>query len=214
MTAITPELHEQTQADEKLDKRAYYFIRANGSTAHADRSKPQCFVKGEPAPPSKGYFNHIPYCVREGIARIGWPDTGDLRAAPKTGALANCYSLATLKKHVQRYLLHFRDIAVGSVVLVPDKDRPGELIMGDVTGGYTYFHCLPEHVYENAHRVAVQWDRREGEVLGYTANEIGLSILGGFWTRAFHRIDRTQHRKLIASIDAARMRRRAGGASD
>ncbi len=114
-------------------ERAYYFARANGGTGHATPAKPQCFVPGEPPVPPCGYHNHIHYCLRESIARIGWPDTGDLNGEPKAGALAECYDLASLPAHIRRYLVQFRDISVGSVVLVPDKDEPGSLIIGDVT---------------------------------------------------------------------------------
>lgn len=44
----------------------YYFVRANGNTLHADPERPRNYVPGEPSHGPKGYFNHVPYCLREG----------------------------------------------------------------------------------------------------------------------------------------------------
>ncbi len=182
---------------------AYYFIRANGGTFHANPKNSKCYVQGEPDVGPKGYINHVPYCLAQGIARIGWPDTGDMSRDSKIGALKSCYDLASLKPYIQRYLNQFRDIEIGSVVIMPDKDKSDRLYMGDVTGGYHYFHRLPQHTYENAHRVAVRWDRRGGAFAQYSASTIGLNIHGGFFRLAFHRIDVTQTHKLIDGINAA-----------
>lgn len=57
---------------------------------------------------------------------------GEGRAAPKTAALAQCYELYSLKLHYQGYLRAFVGIEVGSTVLMPDKDRPGEVYVGTV----------------------------------------------------------------------------------
>lgn len=190
--------------------RAYYFIRANGGSVHVDPSVPNAHVEGQPALPASGQYNHIEYCLRHGIARIGWPDTGDLRIASKSDALANAYELATLPPHVQAYLRDFREIEVGSVVLVPDKSVTGSLIIGVVTKEYSYFHNAPDHPYENAHRVGVRWDQAGSGFARYTADELGLSTKGGFWLRAFHRIDNDRNAGLIERIDAARKSKLSG----
>jgi hypothetical protein len=187
--------------------QAYYFIRANGETIHSDSSRPDCFVEGEPtATHGNPHYNAVPYCLENNIARIGWPDTGDLRHVPaKVGALKACYDFQLLKPHYQEYLLGFRDIAIGSGVLMPDRDRPGVLYSGNVISGYDYFYQLPEHPYECAHRIGASWDHQDLAPVEYDAvRDFGLGIRGGFWTRAFHRIDRTQKADLIRRINDAR----------
>jgi hypothetical protein len=152
----------------------------------------------------------VPYCLTHGIARIGWPDVGDLRHVPrKVGAAVDCYDFDSRRvgPHVRKYLLAFRDITVGSVVLLPDRDRPGVLFIGEVTRGYDYSYDPPRHPYECAHRVGVAWDRRDGQAVEYRADDLHIGIRGGFWTRAFHRIDAAQKRDLIERIEARRRRR-------
>jgi hypothetical protein len=186
---------------------AYYFVRANGDTLHSDGRRPECFVAGEPVTAGKAYFSHVDYCLRHGIARVGWPDTGDLRQLPrKIGALCRCYDFSSIEPHERQYLLAFLDIAVGSVVLMPDKDRPGTLYIGNVIKPYEYFHHPPQHPYECAHRVGVDWDRNVDGFLEYRAAELGLGIRGGFWARAFHRIDASQKASLIERIVQVRGR--------
>jgi hypothetical protein len=122
----------------------------------------------------------------------------------KVGALADYYDFSSCDQRVQKYLLAFRDIEVGSVILLPDKDRPGVLYIGDVVSRYEYNYSPPEHPYECAHRVGVRWDRRSGTPVEYAAADLGISIRGGFWTRAFHRIDGRRRPELIERIDSAR----------
>ena len=181
--------------------QAYYFIRVNGESIHCDPRMPQCYVPSEPRP---AYYNYVQYCLRHGLIRIGWPDIGDLRGPPKTGALGRCYDLSTINPHERRYLEQFADIGRGSVILMPDKDRPGALYVGEVTGSYDYFHQPPEHPYECAHRMGVRWDRRDGRIVEYRASDFGINIRGGFWMRAFHRLDAKQKAEVLRKIDAAR----------
>jgi hypothetical protein len=191
---------------------AYYFVRPNGAKMlHNDPAVPHCYVPGEPPAYPKRSYNYLAFCLQHGIARIGWPDTGDLAAGDKSGALATCYSLDTIRPYQRKYLLQFRDIAVGSVVLSPDKEAPGDLCMGEVTKRYHYYHSVPEHPYECAHRIGVKWDRgRDGQPVRYTAAELGIVVPGGFWRRAFHRIDVTQKAGLIRRIETVRRQRRGG----
>ena len=182
---------------------AYYFVRVNGESIHCDPRMPQCYVPSEPKP---AFYSYVGYCLRQGVIRIGWPDTGDLRAAPKAGALGQCYDLSTIRPHERRYLEQFAGIGRGSVILMPDRKRPGVLYVGDVTGSYEYFHKPPEHPYECAHRIGVKWDRRDGHAAEYHATDFGINIRGGFWTRAFHRLDATQKADVLREIDAARSR--------
>jgi hypothetical protein len=79
------------------------FVRVNGDSGHNDPGRPEAYVTGEPPTFPKRRFNYVAYCLRVNVVRIGWPDTGDLRASSKTGALARAYDLSSLRSHVQRY---------------------------------------------------------------------------------------------------------------
>ena len=96
--------------------------------------------------------------LREEVVRIGWPDTGNMMKPSKSGALAREYSYESLPAHVQRYLVEFRSIGIGSVILMPNPDVRAELYIGTSTSPYDYFHDLPHHPYECAHRIGVRWD--------------------------------------------------------
>jgi hypothetical protein len=166
----------------------YYFLRVNGDTGHNNRNDTACFVPGEPPAFPNTYFNYLDFCLKKDIVRIGWPDSGDLTASvSKTGALATCYDLDTVPSHVRAYLLSFRVIALRSIILVPDKDHPGDIYICAVTGGYHYFHNVPTAPYECAHRLKVVWDKDiSGHPTRYSASQLGIGIQGGFWRKAFH----------------------------
>jgi len=184
----------------------YYFVRANGETLHNNPRRTEAFVAGEPPEYPQTYFNGLSFCFRENIVRIGWPDTGDLRTRDRKGALARAYSLQTVPEHVKGYLETFRSIRPGSVVLVPNKDATGDIYIAQVTSGYDYYHSVPTHPYEHAHRVGVRWDRdQRNQPIIYHASLLGIPIRGGFWTRAFAVIDRNANaQEIIGRIEAAR----------
>jgi hypothetical protein len=189
----------------------YYFIRPNGDTAHNDPAKPDAFVAGEQPTFPATYFNQADYCLENSIARIGWPDTGDLRRVPqKLGALARAYDFRSVPEHVQKYLTRFRDIVPGSVVLMPDPDSgtAGTLYIGTVTSPYDYMPALP---YECAHRVGVRWDRDARGWAAYLAADLGIGIQGGWWLWAFHHLDGPQWESLRGQIARARRERTGNG---
>ena len=187
---------------------SYYFLRVNGNTAHNDPGRPNHYVPGEPPPYPQTYFNYLAYCFENDIARIGWPDTGDLRAVSKTGALARGYDLGCIKKLHREYLETFVKIANGSVILVPDKDHSGDVYICTVTRGYHYYHQVPDHPYECAHRLGVRWDRDHGgQPISYHARHLNISNQGGFWMRAFHALnDSDQGMAAIPFIQKTRER--------
>lgn len=167
-----------------------YFVRVNGDSAHNDPNGPQCYILGEPPVFPQVFFNYRDLCLGSNFVRIGWPDTGDLTRPSKTGALAQCYDLGSLPYYVRGYLLEFRNISIGSIILMPDKDAPGDLFIGEVDRPYHYFHNVPVDPYECAHRVGVNWDRdSQGMAIRYQARTFGIDIHGGFWRKAFGRLD-------------------------
>jgi hypothetical protein len=168
---------------------SYYFVRVNGKTGHNNPSIPNAYVPKEPPVWPKSNFNYYESCLKNGFIRIGWPDVGDLKKGDKAGALANFYSLESVKPHIKKYLLDFSHIPLKSVVLMPNKDVPGNLYIGEVSGPYNYYHDVPKAPYECSHRLAVNWDRDiNGSPVLYHAEDINIGIIGGWWLRAFYEI--------------------------
>ena len=181
-----------------MGEQAYFFIRANGNTAHNNPAKPQCYVKGEPPHWPETFFNYADLCLSRRFIRIGWPATGDLRPFQQIPHRTPCYRL---KPNIRSYLDQFRSIRPGSIVLMPDKDRPGVLYIGETTSTYYYSSDMP---YECAHRLDMEWDRRDRQFVEYDTRVLRIPIRGGFWTRAFQDLSRCEDKGLIARIDAAR----------
>jgi hypothetical protein len=180
----------------------YYFVRVNGKTSHDDPRKKDCFVAVEPNSFKRAsYSNYLNYCFENNIVRIGWPDVGDLRTGDRQGAKSNCYYLASLKPHIRQYLLEFRKIQPGSILIVPDRDNPGDIYISEVVEPYRYDLRGP---YECSHRVGVKWDRDQlGRPILYTSGQLGISK-GGWWLRAFHEITEP---KFITRISMVRERK-------
>jgi len=137
----------------------YYFVRVAGKTGHNNPNKPVAYVPKEPPAYPMTYYNYYEYCLRNQFIRIGWPDVGDLLKGGRVGALANLYTLESVKPHIKNYLLDFSHIPLESIVLMPNKDIPGNLYIGKVSGPYHYFHDVPRAPYECAHRLKVNWDK-------------------------------------------------------
>jgi len=191
----------------------FYFVRANGNTAHNNPNWSSMYVLGEPPVYPKTYFNGLGYCFANNIVRLGWPAAGDLREAEWEQRLFSRYSIPPMDTHVANYLRAFRDIRPGSVILVPDKDHSGDIYIAEVTGLYDYKNVPPVHPYEHSHRFGVVWDRSEdNNPTVYRASEFGIGIVGGFWTRAFFPIAHSRDAaSIIANIQAIRQSR---GAND
>jgi len=181
---------------------SYYFVRVAGKTGHNNPNEPDAYVQNEPPTYPKAYYNYYEYCLKNGVIRIGWPDVGDLTKGGRIGALAHTYSLESIKPHIKRYLLDFSHIPLKSIVLMPNKDIPGNLYIGEVCGPYRYYHDVPRVPYECAHRLDVKWDKdTNGYPRLYHADDLNIGIVGGWWLRAFHEITDS---KITDAIDKAR----------
>jgi hypothetical protein len=187
----------------------YYFVRANGHTAHNDPTKPDCYVPGEPPAFPQTRFDYVQYCLGYDLIRIGWPGAGDLRLQPDVPESTPCYG--ALSERVRHYLRAFRDIQPGAAILMPDKRRPGVVHAGDVTLPYSYFHERPTHPFECAHRVGVRWDRDPATalVVEYRAEELGMSSRGGWWLWAFHHLSMERHEQIVRRINDERAKHSA-----
>jgi len=147
-------------------------------------------------------YNYYDYCLRNGFIRIGWPDVGDLIKGNRSGALSNFYSLESVKTHIKNYLLDFSHTPLKSIVLMPNKDIPGNLYIGEVESSYEYYHDVPKAPYECAHRLGVKWDKDiNGNPKLYHASDLNIGIIGGWWLRAFHKIT---NQNIIDAIDRTR----------
>ena len=181
----------------------YYFVRVNGRTVHNNPNKPDCYVDREPPPYPQAAYDHAEYCLRYDLVRLGWPGAGDLRKHPDVPEATPCYG--TLPDRVRDHLRQFRDVPVGAGVLMPDKRRPGVLYAGDVNLPYGYFHEVPNHPYECAHRVGVRWDLdATAHPVEYRAEDLGISSRGGWWLWPFHPLRGDKHAQLVAHINQLR----------
>jgi len=187
----------------------YYFVRVNGRTVHNNPNKPDCYVAGEPPTFPATAYDHVEYCLRYDLVRIGLPGAGDLRKQADVPGGTACYGILT--DRVRDHLRAFRDIPAGAGVLMPDKRRHGVLYAGDANLPYGYFHQVPDHPFECAHRVGVRWDLdpATGRHVEYRAEDLGVSSRGGWWLWAFHHLGAERHREAIDRINAVRAGRRA-----
>ena len=184
----------------------YYFIRVNGASVHTDPANKNCFVEKEPEEFRRvGYSNYLNYCLTHNFVRIGWPDVGDIKTGDRKGAKSNCYNWNTkniITDEVSEYLKEFSAIKVASIVLVPNRDKPGDVYIGVVAKPYWYEIDGP---YECSHRIGVNWDcSSRGEPVAYSKEELGIYSYGGFWRRAFAII---QNPKVISAIRIGRERK-------
>ena len=164
----------------------YFFIRVNGQSLHSNPVKSECFVEEELSSVKRsGYSNYLDYCLENNILRMGWPDVGDLRSRDRAGAKSNCYTLESLPSQIRQYLIGFSSIQPGCMVAVPDKDKPGDMYLCEVTKPYWF---ESEGPYECSHRLGVKWVRTAGgKPMVFTTSQMGI-IMGGWWVRAFREI--------------------------
>jgi hypothetical protein len=182
----------------------HFFIRVNGQTVHNNPIEKDCYVPGELTHFLRnGYSNYLSYCFENDIVRFGWPDVGDISKGKRIGAKANCYDLDSIKSYIRKYLLQFSDIQSGSILIVPDRDKSGDIYICEVVRTYWYETNGP---YECAHRVGVKWDRDyQSQPILYTSEQLGISK-GGWWLRAFQEIKEPEIITKIASIRERKFR--------
>jgi hypothetical protein len=153
---------------------AIWFTRTNGETAH-NNPESLNYVPGEPPWLPNRAFDYREKCLRDGFVRVGWPNTGDLRA-PGTGRLAaEGYAIESIDPGEQKRLRMFARIQTGALFLIPAgrgecefhlglvvrREKPGGAVVGLRPGvpAYYFFHGIVHgEWYECAHRVDVLWD--------------------------------------------------------
>lgn len=180
-----------------------WFTTSHGKTKHINPNTPD-YVPGEPGGKFRNNdINHRELCIQKGIARCGWPNTGDMREDHfGEGRLApDGYSFETIENNHQRYLRDFSSILAGDLIVIPADEGEGFVHVGIVLGpdrepvkpyrsdrplAYYYFHDIANgDYYELAHRVNVKWAKDEyGDPIAVFLS----GLTGGIWQSAFSRV--------------------------
>lgn len=165
----------------------YYFVRVNGSSCHNKAGNKACYIAGEP----KGeMFDYFQYCLDNNIVRIGWPAVGDLTKQNDINAISDCYNFDTLDEHVKEYLYDFKAISRNDIIIMPSKKGTSEVYIGEVNRRYHYEYNIPEKPFECAHRLGVFWDRdSHGDIITYKLSDLGINNQGGWWIKAFSKVE-------------------------
>lgn len=186
-----------------------WFTTSDGFTKHNNPNSPD-YVPGEPPKdPNNSRIDYREECIAKGIARVGWPNTGDLRKDRLgEGRLAvNGYSFSEgISDEIRRYLTQFSSILAGDFIIIPANQEAEDVHIGMVitpdkkvekpninprTPAYYYFHDIPNgDLYELSHRVNVIWAKDEiGEpVIAH------LTGIRGVWRKPFSRVIQEQEK--------------------
>jgi len=187
-----------------------WFTTSDGNTLHNNPNTPN-YVPGEP--PKNADISKIGYrreCIQKGIARCGWPNTGDMRVDRfGQGRLAtNGYSFDSISDEQRRYLREFSSIRAGDLIVIPADEEWGDVHIGIVltedkkfelpyieprTPAYYYYHDIANgDYYELAHRVNVKWakDKDDEPIV------VHLPGIRGIWRSPFSRVVK-EHDKIV-----------------
>jgi hypothetical protein len=182
-----------------------WFVRSNAVPIHNDPvNHPDDYVAGEPN--VKSEESYLGFCLDQGYARIGWPNTGPLqpgwdseRYPDSKREAANGGTFESIRRDHQRYLIDFASIKTGDLILTPSdtdvdfvhlgmvvrRDRPTREILSirRSEDAYYYYHAIPgDQPYECSHRVDVLWDRE-------SFGSYGIHHIRGLnWRSAFSRV--------------------------
>lgn len=153
-----------------------WFVRSNGETMHNNPNTVD-YIPGEPPEYPKREFNYREKCLKQGFARYGWPNTGDLTIENPIRLAPLSYSFQDIDKRYQTYLFKFSSIKAGDLILIPADEDYGDVHLGialTIDGkkvapyieprpnAYFYYHNISEgDWYDCAHRINVLWARTE-----------------------------------------------------
>jgi hypothetical protein len=182
-----------------------WFTRSNGETP-LNNPNSLDYVPGEPPEYPKTEYDYHDQCLKNGFARIGWPNTGDLDLVksnpPRLAPLG--YSYESIEPEHRKYLDQFRSIKAGDIVLIPamgegsgegwvhlgivlTKEKTKVMPYIDPRPDAYYFHFDFEEGdwYECAHRVNVLWAKKDGEPSIFRIKATDFPI----WRKAFSKIN-------------------------
>jgi len=185
-----------------------WFTTSHGDTVH-NNPETNNYVPGEPPlHTSSRMINYRKECLKKGFARVGWPNTGDLRQDHRgEGRLApEGYSFSSITGTQQNCLENFSKILAGDFIIIPADEEVGNVHLGIVLttdkllippyleprpNAYFYHHNISAgDYYECAHRVNVKWAMDvEGDFQRFQ-----ISKFGGVWRQPFsHVIQQKDH---------------------
>ncbi len=157
----------------------FWFTTSHGDTVH-NQPNTTNYVSGEPPEYPEVKINYRYKCLKEGFARFGYPNVGDLRngfngrLAPEGYDYHNVDVIGSKKTKGQ--LEKFASIQAGDLILIPSEmayqfhlgvvlTKEREKIHSDALNrpyAYHYFHDISNgDFYECSHRVNVEWAREE-----------------------------------------------------
>jgi hypothetical protein len=183
----------------------FWFTTSHGDTRH-NQPRTHNYVHGEPPIYPRTAINYREKCLRDGFARIGYPNTGDLRNNYINRLASLGYSYYDLEDTTQIQLRSFAEIKAGDFVVIPADEDMYEIHLGMVltkerrivrpyinpkpNSYYFYFDIEKGDYYECAHRVNVQWAKDENDNFSiYSIPEIG-----GVWRQAFSHLHKASER--------------------
>jgi hypothetical protein len=191
-----------------------WFARSSGHTVHNNPATAD-FVAGEPPTFPATEFNYRGKCLADGFARIGWPNTGDIRGQAAGRLAGEGYSFLELTENERHCLTRFAGIRTGDLILIPadllegdvhlgivvHRSAPGSAVLSMRPGApaYYYYHEIPcGEWYECAHRVDVLWDHD-----AYVTPVVHqFPALGRIWRRAFGAVHAARDAVIRAAVIA------------
>jgi hypothetical protein len=190
----------------------FWFTTSHGFTCHNQPGTPN-YVEGEPPQYPLVQINYRQKCIREGFARIGYPNTGDLRQlghgrlAPKGYSISDVETISG-SRFTKNQLNRFANIKAGDYILIPADEEPFQVHLGlvltnkreivqpyihpRINAYYYYYDLAKGDYYECAHRVNVFWVNNEnGDI-----RVIDVPEIGGIWRMAFGQLQSIPNRLL------------------
>ncbi len=177
-----------------------WFTTSDGNTLHNNPATKD-YVSGEPPKYPRTSINYREFCLSKGIARAGWPNTGDLRPDHfGEGRLApDGYSFNSIEETHRLLLRNFASICAGDLIIIPADDgycfhlgvvltMEKQFIHPNLNNrpfAYYYYHNIPAgDVYECSHRVNVRWAKDDE----WEFSIFEMQGLSGIWQKAGSRI--------------------------
>jgi hypothetical protein len=183
---------------------SYWFTTWHGNTCHNQPNTPN-YVEGEPPDYPSVKICYRKECLNKGFARIGYPNTGDLKDPERDRLAPNGYSIENVDSvsnnpNTKNQLLGFASIKAGDFIVIPAIDSMYDVHFGMVLttdrekvlpyinprpDAYFFYHDIENgDYYECAHRVNVLWAKEENNEFAV----INVPEIGGVWRQAFSQL--------------------------
>jgi len=188
----------------------FWFTTSHGETCHNKPVTPN-YVDGEPPTYPLVAINYREKCLNDGFARIGYPNTGDLKELGHGRLAPNGYSFDDVEtisqSHLtQNQLTKFANIKAGDFILIPADEEQYQVHFGMVLkidkgiispyidprpNAYYYYNDIAKgDYYECAHRVNALWAKDENGDFGI----FNVPEIGGVFRMAFGQLHKAKER--------------------